>query len=167
MNRRAGAPALREPTSFKHSWLGCFSSPACVRVRRRTHYTPRTARERRVLPKEYRLHRTVVPFGWCPCALSIELLFTSPETAPTRRPTSFLRGACHKSWRPWVGAGWNDTSGPIRGQCATSVATRVIKCGCGKIGKQRYALVPGGLANRTGTISQTWQAANLTLVRWC
>ena len=23
------------------------------------------------------------------------------------------------------------------------------------------------LANRTGTISQTWQAANLTLVRWC
>ena len=36
-----------------------------------------------------------MPFGWCPCALSIELLFTSPETAPTRRPTSFLRGACH------------------------------------------------------------------------
>ena len=42
--------------------------------------TLRTARECRVLPKEYHLHRTVVPFGWCPCALFIELLFTSLET---------------------------------------------------------------------------------------
>ena len=80
MNRHTGAPVLREPTSFKHSWLGCFSSPACICVRRRTHNTPRTTRECRVLPKEYCLHRTVVPFGWCPCALFIELLFTSPET---------------------------------------------------------------------------------------
>ena len=91
MNRCTGAPRLREPTSFKHSWLGCFSSSACVRIRRRTHYTLRTAQERRVLPKEYRLHRTIVPFG----ALSKELLFTSPETVPMRRPTSFLCGACH------------------------------------------------------------------------
>ena len=45
-----------------------------------THqYTPRTAQECRVLPKEYRLCRTVVPFGWCPCALFIELSSTSPE----------------------------------------------------------------------------------------
>ena len=80
MKRRAGTPALREPTSFEYSWLGCFNSPVCVHIRRRTHNTLRTARERRVLPKEYRLHRTVVPFGWCPCALFIELLFTSPET---------------------------------------------------------------------------------------
>ena len=80
MKRRAGAPALREPTSFKYSWLGCSNSPACIRVCRRTHNTPRTARECHVLPKEYRLHRTVVPFGWCPFALFIELLFTSPET---------------------------------------------------------------------------------------
>ena len=43
------------------------------------HYTPRTAWERRILPKEYRLCRTVMPFGWCLCALFIELLFTSPE----------------------------------------------------------------------------------------
>ena len=41
------------------------------------------ARECRVLPKEYRLYRTVVPFSWCPCALFIELLFTSPEVIGT------------------------------------------------------------------------------------
>ena len=35
------------------------------------HYTLRMAREHRVLPKEYRLYRTVMPFGWCLCALLI------------------------------------------------------------------------------------------------
>ena len=44
-------------------------------------------------------------------------------------------------------------SGPICGQRATLVATRVINCGCGKIGEQRYALVPGGLASWTGMVS--------------
>ena len=39
----------------------------------------RTARECHVLPKEYCLYRTIMPFGWCLCALLIELLFTSPE----------------------------------------------------------------------------------------
>ena len=28
---------------------------------------------------EYRLHRTVMPFGWCHCALFNELSSTSPE----------------------------------------------------------------------------------------
>ena len=72
-------PTLREPTSFEYNWLGCSNLPVCIHTRRRTHYTLRTARECCVLPKEYRLYRTIMPFGWCPCALFIELLFTSPE----------------------------------------------------------------------------------------
>ena len=112
------------------------------------------ARECRVLPKEYRLYRTVVPFGWCLCALFIELLFTSPEAYHCRGDTPYFRMAHITIFGI---PGWVPTemtqSGPICGQRATSVATRVIKCGCGKIGEQQYALVPGGLASWTGMVS--------------
>ena len=57
-----------------------------------------------------------------------------------------------------------DMCGPNCGLHSTLVATRVIKCGYGKEGEQRYALVPRGLASWIEMVPWTWQATDLTLI---
>ena len=58
--------------------LGCYNLSMCACVCGCTN-TLQEWPGNAVFYFEYRLDRTVVPFGWCPCALFIELSSTSPE----------------------------------------------------------------------------------------
>ena len=109
-----------------------------------------------------------MPFGWCPCALFIELLSLHlrkhgiiGQDYPPHGMHITIIGV--PGWVPAV----YDMSGPNYGLRCTSVATQVIKCGYGKEGEQQYALVPGGLARWTETALWTWQAIDLALIQWC
>ena len=153
MDWRAGVPALREPTSFKYNWLGCFNSSVCVRASGRTITLREWPESAVFFLREYCLCRTVVPFGWCPCALFIELLFTSLEAYHRCGDTPYF----HVAYVTIFGIpGWAPTETTWVARFVNSVPPRlwpqVIKCSCGKIGEQWYALIPGGLASWTGTV---------------
>ena len=143
----------REPTSFKLNWLGCYSLSVCASHLRTHHYTLRMAWERRVLPKGVLPPQDRCAFQLVPvCTIYRVVVYISGSIPLLVWHTIFPCGAHHNYWCPWVGVSWNDASGPICGQHATSVATQVIKCGCRKIGEQWYALIPGGLANWNETV---------------
>ena len=90
-----GAPTLTEPTSFKYNWLGCYNLSMCVGASADAQIHFEDGPGMLCSSFEYCLLRTVMPFGWCPCALFNELSSLHLQKRSTRGQDLPPHGAAH------------------------------------------------------------------------
>ena len=96
MDRRAEAPVVREPTSFEYNWLGCYNLSVCAHGCRSIITLQERPGSTVFFLRSTRLYRTIMPLGWCLCALFIGVvIYISGSVPPLRRHTTFPRGAHH------------------------------------------------------------------------
>ena len=107
---------LREPTSFKFNWLGCYNLSVCAPCPSadapiHSENGPGVPCLTLGVPSPQDRHAFwLVPV----CTIYWVVKFTSLE-AHYQKGKIFMPHRCgihHNYWCPWVGASWNDTNGP-------------------------------------------------------
>ena len=167
----AGAPTLREPTSFKLNWLGCYnlsvSISFCGHTNTLWEHGPGTPCSTLGVLSPQDCHAFgLVPMCtiyWVVKSTSLEVHVTKGQDLPTHgaAPITII------GVPGWVPAE-NDMSGPI---CGLHVPPRLwpesSSVVMGNKESNDMLSVPRGLASWIETFSWTWQAVDLTLIQWC